>query len=420
MGVANTTGTLLAQDRIDRFRPFGAFGKPAYQSHVQLRAMLLSKLGPKYANYFAKPVHDPDTGDLRWMSELAGEARSWESLSPEEQSLLAGHKEDVRSRLLQYASELRTQGGGQPGGASAYASLLEQAMKVPAQGNFLYFVGEQPMIAFWGFETQTGGSVDAAVTSAPVVETMAMPATPPLEEKKKRPWWWWLLWLLLLLLLLLAVLAGMRACSPTPPAVTPTSLPPIPAPPPPPPPPVIEPPAPVPEPAVSAPPPPPPPKPKPAAPPKPPEPPKPPDTRGLQPQAGLKILPNALKRGDLSFLEGLWQLGDQSLNAYQGSPNNVIGKDRLTMQFGKKGTGTNFGTERIRRGQSVPDCTGTATARTDGTKLYIERGLCSTPGNDSSVNGNKMECEVEASGETVCYVVNTDGHRWKAPLRRLK
>ena len=153
--------------------------------------------------------------------------------------------------------------------------------------------------------------VDAAVTSAPVAETMAMPATPPLEEKKKRPWWWWLLWLLLLLLLLLAVLAGMRACSPTPPAVTPPSLPPIPAPPPPPPPPAIEPPAPVPEPAVSAPPPPPPPKPKPAAPPKPPEPPKPPDTRGLQPQAGLKIPPNALKRGDLSFLEGLWQLGDQ-------------------------------------------------------------------------------------------------------------
>lgn len=385
--VANTTGTLLAQDKIDRFRPFGAFGKPAYQSHVQLRAMLLSKLGPKYANYFAKPVHDPDTGDLRWMSELAGEARSWESLSPDEQSLLAGHKEDVRSRLLQYASELRTQGAGQPGGASAYGSLLEQAMKVPAQGNFLYFVGEQPMITFWGFETQTGGSVDAAMASAPYAEAIAVPSPTAMDEQKKRPRWWWLLWLLLLLLLL-AILVGMRACSPTPPAVTPTVLPPIPAPPPP--------------------------------LPKPPEPPKPPDTRGLQPQAGLKIPPNALKRGDLSFLEGLWQLGDQALSAYQGSPNNVIGKDRLTMQFGRNGTGTNFATERIRRGQSVPDCAGMATARTDGTKLYIERGLCSTRGDDSSVNGSKMECEVEASGETVCYVVNNDGHRWKAPLRRLK
>ena len=122
-------------------------------------------MGPKYANYFAKPVLDPETGELRWTSEVPGAARSWEAMTPDEQGQAALDLEMIRSKLLEYAGELRAQGGGQPGGASAYASLLEQAMKVPAQGNFLHFVGDQPMIAFWGFETQAGGSVDAAAVA---------------------------------------------------------------------------------------------------------------------------------------------------------------------------------------------------------------------------------------------------------------
>ena len=369
------TGALLAHDKIDRYRSFGAFGKPAYQSHVQLRAMLSSKRGVRFANYFAKPTFDPDLGELRWTAEVPGSARGWHEMSPEEQSQRALDLEVIRSGLLGYVQELRAQGGSQPGGAAAFASLLEQAMKVPAQGDFLYFVGEQPVIAFWGFENQNGASVDPAALApqlaAPAVPSPAPPlADPPpaapVVEKRGRPWWWWLLWLLLALLLL-ALLAWLlpRACT-TPPA---GRL----------------------------------------------------DTEGRKAEKMLEIPPGALERGDLSFLEGNWQLGEERLRAYQGRPDNVVGSDRLVLRFGKDGTGTNHAVERLRHGKRVDDCSGGLKARTDGKKLYFERLDCNVavqPG--LGLNGSKHECLVEKDGRTMCYGINNDGVRWEAPLRRLQ
>ena len=119
-----------------------------------------------------------------------------------------------------------------PGGSQAFASLLEQALKVPAQGNFLYFVGDQPVIAFWGFETQGGGSVEpaalapgyaavplagagAAAAAAPAagVAATAAAAGGAAVLAQKRPWWWLLLWVLLGLLLPLGLLWLLRSCT---------------------------------------------------------------------------------------------------------------------------------------------------------------------------------------------------------------
>ena len=228
----DTTGALLARDNVDRYRPLGAFGRPAYESYVQLRAMLLAKRGPKFANYFAKPNYDAATRELRWTAEVTGAARGWHEMTPEEQAQRALDLELVRSGLTSFAQELRAQSSRDPGGSQAFASLLEQALKVPAQGEFLHFVGDQPVIAFWGFETQTGGSVEAAaVAPAYAPRAMSGAATTPLAattpavagtsagvatavaDRKRRPWWWWLLWALLAFLLLWALLFLARGCS---------------------------------------------------------------------------------------------------------------------------------------------------------------------------------------------------------------
>jgi hypothetical protein len=234
----SVTGALLAHDKVDRYRSFGAFGKPAYQSHVQLRAMLRSKRGNKFADYFAKPTVDPEAGELRWTAEVPGAARAWSAMNEQEQADRALELEVIRSGLLGYAQELRKQGGDGPGGAAAFASLLEQAMKVPAQGDFLYFVGDQPVIAFWGFEDATRGSVDPAAraprfASAPAGAPPSAPVPPePVAVeavRKKRPWWWWLLWLLLGLLLLALLLLLPRACAPAVKRVAPSVMPTLPS-----------------------------------------------------------------------------------------------------------------------------------------------------------------------------------------------
>ena len=80
-----TVGTQIAQDRVDRYRSFGAFGKPAWQSHLQLRAMIRQRLGERCANYFAVPNYDPDSGVIRWTAAASGPAEAWHAMSPEAQ-----------------------------------------------------------------------------------------------------------------------------------------------------------------------------------------------------------------------------------------------------------------------------------------------------------------------------------------------
>jgi hypothetical protein len=420
------TGAQLARDKIDRYRPLGAFGKPAYQSHVQLRAMLLAKRGPKFANYFAKPTYDADSGELTWTSEVPGTARGWHEMNQEEQAQRALELEVVRSGLTSYAQELRAQGSSQPGGSQAFASLLEQALKVPAQGDFLYFIGDQPVIAFWGFETQGGGSVEPTALAPQYPLTPPPPAIVEMERaaavaKRKRPWWWWLLWALLALLLLLAVLLGLRACTPPPVApvedrkapveevkppveevkppveeVKPSAEPPKP--------PVeeVKPPVEEVKPPVEDPKP----KPKPPA-----DKSGPPQTKGLKPGQDLQIPRGALEKGDLSFLEGLWQLGEGRLNEYKFRPEDIFATNRTVFQFRRDGKGQVYAVERrdARTGRPLPSMEGRLRVYTDGKRLFIERD-----------NGSRHECEVKRDGRTQCSIVNSDGVRWDAPLRRLR
>lgn len=224
---------LLAREKLERYRSKGAFGKPAYQNHVQLKAMLRAKHGDLYANYFAKPSFDPDTGELAWIADVPGPARRWSDIPVEQQGLLALQLEVVRSRLLAYIGELRAQAGGKTGTASSHATLLEQAMQAPA-AEFLFFVGKQPVVAFWGFEDEQGRSVDPSLQAPRFPDgtsggtdvatrpgdhgaggpTVPVPGPVPEDERDKRPWWrrfWWL-WLLVPLLLLALLLA--RGCTP--------------------------------------------------------------------------------------------------------------------------------------------------------------------------------------------------------------
>lgn len=217
---SGTAGTRLSSAASADFRPLGAFGKPAWQSHTQLRAMLLGRAGPRVANFFSRPAMDGDSGALTWVAEVQGEARTWDQLPQAERASRAMDLEVIRSGLARLAGELREAGGTQAGGAGAYASLLEQAVKVPAKGEHLYFVGDQPVIAFWGFADETGASVEPAARAPEYARLGALPAAPlatpapvapPPAKSAGRPWWWWLLALLALLLLLL-LLFSLRSC----------------------------------------------------------------------------------------------------------------------------------------------------------------------------------------------------------------
>ena len=161
------TGPVLVSDLVDKYQPLGAFGQPVYMSYVQLRATIAQKLGARHANYFAKPDRDPQNKSIHWISEVAGTARRWVDLSPEEQTRHAVDLQALRSDFIRYLDELRRQGEdatkikkADGKGAAAFASLLEEAMLVPDDSH-LYFVDDQPVVSFWGFRNFGGQAVDA-------------------------------------------------------------------------------------------------------------------------------------------------------------------------------------------------------------------------------------------------------------------
>ena len=131
----------------------------------------------------------------------------------------------------------------------------------------------------------------------------------------------------------------------------------------------------------------------------------------MRPGQNLKIPPNALEKGDLSFLEGLWQLGDGRLSEYRFRPQDVTATNRTVMQFSRDGQGRVYAVERrdARSGRPLPATTGNLRVYTDGKRLIIERD-----------NGSRHECILRPDGQTHCYIVNSDGVRWDAPLRRLQ
>lgn len=222
------TGPLLMADTLDRYTPVGAFGQPVYLSHVQLKAAVRQKLGPRAAAFFARPEQDPQSRTIRWVADTAGEAVPWGDLPAERQVALALTIEEMRSGFRAYAAELRSQAGAPQ--AAAFASLLEGALQVPA-ADHVFVVGDQPVLSFWGFRDGDRSPFDPLSVEPGMVRAKAPPPIPPdppapppaavvAAVRRRAPWalWSWLLAFLLALLLLALLFFLLRGF---PPAVDP-------------------------------------------------------------------------------------------------------------------------------------------------------------------------------------------------------
>ena len=205
-------GSVMVEGSIDGFQPLGAFGQPVHQSYVQLRAAIEQRLGPRYANFFARPQIDDRAKRIRWVAPIPGEAVNWRELSREQQVERALDLQIMRGEFDRYLKELVATRGQSPerSGGEAFAAVLEQALKTPNDGH-LHFIGDQPIATFWGF-SEPGSPGFEPLGAAPRADAVAAPAAPqeaivdpvPIEEPRRRwPWWLWLLLPLLLLLLLL-------------------------------------------------------------------------------------------------------------------------------------------------------------------------------------------------------------------------
>ena len=216
------TGRILSEDKLDRYRPLGAFGQPVHRSYMQLQAGVRRRLGDRYANFFATPRADPQGRKMSWISPVEGEPVRWTDLSDDDQVSRSLDLQAMKSGFERYIDELRTQasGGQGSGGASAFVSVLEQALRTP-DDRHLFFLDDQPIATFWGFRGANSPPFEtlaavprippkiveepAAVSDEPTVvaDEPAVVAEPVAPERRRFPWWLLLLPLLILLALLL-------------------------------------------------------------------------------------------------------------------------------------------------------------------------------------------------------------------------
>ncbi len=445
-----TLGSPLASASANLYHPIGVQGQPIFAAHVQLRAALLQRFGQRHANCFSRPDQDSRDETIRWHAEIPGLARRWTELSPLEQALAALTLEEIRGDLAAYARTLREQ--TTDGSAHTIALMLEQAVIIPSPDH-LHLIGDQPVLSFWGFERTKGQGIDG-LGLAPSAEAPAVPyhsgepSAPP-EAAGEAPvrrggFWAWLaiLPLLLLLLLLLAWLFWGYGCTPsveigaggglpplvelpradgTPPQVASPVLPSVQAPPtagvtalPPgaversaiPAPGVNSDGVPSPSgaekssltenpPAASA---------MPSETPAPLNPPPPP----IVPKNPLQIPPEALQKGDPSFLAGRWQSRRGVIDDKTGEP--LVQQYR----FDQQGRG-----EAIIRRTDGSECRSPAQGTISGGKLSVqEQGPITCP-DGRTYRRAETQCERTASGITVCRGKNADGSDYRVDLDRL-
>lgn len=211
-------GPLLAQENLASYRPLGAFGRPVYESYLQIRSILGTRLGSRYANYFARPNLDQSAGTVRWTADVDGPVRHWSDMPPEEQTKRALELETIRAGLEAYVRELRAApepAAGQKGESPrAFASLLEQAVVIPS-ARHLHFVGDQPVATFWGFQELSGDGLNALALRPPprpAVPPAFGAAAPAASVANGGQFPWWLLWLLFGLLAILFLLFAWWRC----------------------------------------------------------------------------------------------------------------------------------------------------------------------------------------------------------------
>ena len=188
--MGSRTGPLLVQEGIERYRPLGAYGRAVHESHLQIRNVLGARLGPRFADYFSEPGIDARDRSARWTATVSGPVHRWRDLPADEQVRRALDMEELRAGFLALIGSMRTAGaapGEEPGGSpQAFASLLEQALTVP-DGDHLYFVGDQPVVTFWGFRRQDGHGIDALTLRPPAPATAAAPGTVAASSAAGRP-----------------------------------------------------------------------------------------------------------------------------------------------------------------------------------------------------------------------------------------
>ena len=110
---------------------------------------LIGESGYDYQDYFARPKDVPSEKSIDWYSDLNGSVKSFDSLSDEQANEVLTKITEIGNSLNKYSEELSNSGD------RSGADLVKSALKIPGR-NYIYLVGNHPVITCWGFSQSDG------------------------------------------------------------------------------------------------------------------------------------------------------------------------------------------------------------------------------------------------------------------------
>ncbi len=137
----------LRSGSLDDIFALGENGQPVYASALQIRESLRLTRNQAIADCLAIPQPN-DTGDrIDWYSPIEGKVTSWSAASAVQRAAALRQLDvclttaaDISQRALNAEKTAR----------QLFGALLANAIRFPDQ-NYVYLVGDKPVITFWGF-----------------------------------------------------------------------------------------------------------------------------------------------------------------------------------------------------------------------------------------------------------------------------
>jgi hypothetical protein len=146
-------------------------GRHLLAAHEQIAEILRSRLGRDHAELLASPSIEPD-GSVSWSTALPGDVIAAKDL-PEQQGV------KLRQRAERLLSDIRGLGAQMRSEAAATAlvgQMVEQVASVPS-GDWLYSVGNKPVLVMWGHSDTAPVAPAVAEADALAREAVAQPVS---------------------------------------------------------------------------------------------------------------------------------------------------------------------------------------------------------------------------------------------------
>lgn len=221
----------LVRTTLTGVRPLGVRGEPLHHAQEQIRGAIRRRLGPRHAGLLAEPVAHDLGRAIDWYADATGDAVPLNALPSERQQIVLDEVERLRSDIEVLAQRFEA---GDTEDARLLGKALHLAVRRPSN-DYLFVVGDQPVIICWGYEPEAAGAVlppPMLPAAAPVAAAMpAVAMTPAMAPRMAGgaaimpaaaafPWARALLVGLLAILLVLITSWLLRSCAPVDPAVS--------------------------------------------------------------------------------------------------------------------------------------------------------------------------------------------------------